>query len=241
MKLLHGNSLELLKTLDANSIDAVVTDPPYATTQNKWDSLVSLVDFWKETERVCRPNAAIVIFCAQPFTTTLINSNLKNFKYMWHWEKTTPTGHLNAKKQPLRVIEDIAIFYKDQCFYSPQFTPGKPYTQKSGRQSDNWGSQTRVVTTNGGFRYPKNLLTFAKDRPSIHPTQKPVELLKYLIRTYCPPNGTVLDPFMGSGSTGVACKNLGFKFVGIELSQEYFEIAEKRIGLVDSNTLRSQD
>ncbi len=228
-KLILGDCLEQLKPMGANSIDAVVTDPPYGITQNKWDSTFSLVDFWREILRVCKPNAPIVSFCAHPFTSILINSNREMFKYCWYWEKPSATGFLNAKKQPLRVIEEIAVFYKGQCLYNPQFSEGEPYKQKSGRQSENYGDQVSVTTDSDGRRYPINLLRFSRDKDRVHPTQKPVALMQYLLRTYVPSDGVILDPFMGSGSTGVAAAKLGYRFIGIELSQEYLSIAQKRI------------
>lgn len=230
INLINGDCLEKLKEMPDKSIDFVLTDPPYGTTSCKWDVIVPLTPLWLELKRVTKDNAAIVLFAGQPFTSTLICSNIRDFKYVWTWEKTNPTGFLNAKKQPLRIIEDICVFYKKQTFYNPQFTTGKPYKQKSGRATENYGSQVPVVTENIGNRYPVNKLRFSKaSDEKLHPTQKPVALLEYLIKTYTKEGDTVLDFTMGSGSTGVAAKNLNRNFIGIELDEKYFEIAKKRI------------
>lgn len=227
--LLQGDCLELMRDIPDNSIDMICCDPPYGTTQCKWDSIIPLDLMWNQLLRIIKPNGAIILFAGQPFTSILITSQLKYFKYTWTWKKTTPTGFLNAKKEPLRVIEDVCIFYKAPPTYNPQFTEGKPYTQKSGRQTENYGNQIQVITENDGKRYPLNILEYAKTGIKVHPTQKPVPLLEYLIKTYTQEGEVVLDFTMGSGSTGVASKNLKRDFIGIELDEKYFGIAYKRI------------
>jgi site-specific DNA-methyltransferase (adenine-specific) len=213
--------------LAAKSIDLVLCDLPYGTTQNKWDSVIPLDKLWSEYSRIAR--GAIVLTAAQPFTSSLVFSNLSQFKYQWVWKKPQATGHLNAKKQPMRAHEDVLVFYYSQPTYNPQMTIGKPYTQKSGRASENWGSQVSVLTENSGERYPLSVQEFSSDRDKLHPTQKPVALMEYLIRTYTNEGDTVLDNCMGSGTTGVACMNTERNFIGIEQDPAYFQIAKNRI------------
>lgn len=234
--LMMGDCLERMKEIPSGSVDMVLCDLPYGTTQNKWDSVIPFDKLWVEYQRVCNSNAAIVLFGSQPFTSLLTVSNLKDYKYTWVWDKVNRlSGHLNAKKQPMRIVEDIVVFYKSQPVYNPQMIKGKPYTAKStGRKSDNYGSQVdNVVTINTGDYYPRNLLNIKADERGtvgrLHPTQKPEELCEYLVKTYTNENMTVLDNTMGSGTTGVACKNLGRKFVGIEMDENYYNIAKKRI------------
>lgn len=230
--------LEAMKRIPDGSVDMVMCDLPYGTTQNKWDSVIDLPSLWSAYRRVCKPSAAIVLTAAQPFTSVLVCSNLKDFKYTWTWDKVNKFGgHLNAKKQPLRVVEDVCVYYQDQPTYVPQMTKGKPYTATSkGAKTANYGSQKDgVVTVNDGNFYPKNLIAIPGDERGsvgrIHPTQKPVALMEYLIKTYTLPGDMVLDNCMGSGTTGVACMNLGRQFTGIEKDTEhgYFGIAKKRI------------
>lgn len=226
--IINGDSLKELKQFPDNYFSSVVTDPPYGTTQNKWDTIVDLKKMWAELYRVVAPNAPIVMFSQMPFTSTLVESNKKDFKLEWIWEKPNGTGHLNAKKYPLKNHENILVFCKKTPHYNPQFSVGSPYSCVSGEASKNYGKQHSVKTINDGKRYPKTVLKFNKET-GFHPTQKPVSLLEYLIKTHTPDGGIVLDPFCGSGSTGVAAKRLGFGFVGIEMSKEYAEIAKRRI------------
>jgi site-specific DNA-methyltransferase (adenine-specific) len=229
MKIINDDCLKVLPTLESNSVDLILTDPPYGTTRNKWDSIIPLDKMWVELKRVSKDNTASVIFSQNPFTSVLVSSNLNMFKYNWIWMKPQGTGHLNAKKYPLKNHEDICVFSLKPHKYNPQMTQGKPYKIKSGRPSSNYGDQVSVVTENNGFRYPKTVIEFASDKNKLHPTQKPVALLEYLIKTYTNENDTVLDFTMGSGSTGVACNNTNRNFIGIESNQEYFDIADKRI------------
>lgn len=233
----HGDCLELMKTIPSGSVDMVLTDPPYGTTACKWDSVIPFEPMWAELKRIIKPNGAIVLFGSEPFSSALRMSNIKQYKYDWVWEKSHATGHLNAKKQPMRNNEVISVFYGKQCFYNPQLIE-KNYVDKRIK-SGNCETQTlgayRQVSRSIPFNmgYPKSILKFNSHfkggEAGLHPTQKPVALLEYLIKTYTKENETVLDFTMGSGSTGVAAKNLNRKFIGIELDQNYFEIAKKRI------------
>lgn len=230
-----GECLERMREIETGSVDMVMADLPYGTTQNKWDSMIPLEPLWCEYRRVCKKNAAIVLTASQPFTSVLIASNLGEFKYCWTWDKVNRvSGHLNAKKQPMRIVEDVVVFYQNQPIYLPQMVKGKPYTAKSkGAKSSCYGAQTdEVVTVNDGNYYPRNLISIPADERGtvgrIHPTQKPVALMEYLIRTYTNEGETVLDNTMGSGTTGVACINTGRKFIGIERDPEYFKIAQSR-------------
>ena len=187
---------------------------------------------WAQLNRIIKKNGAIVLFGSEPFSSLLRVSNLKMFKYDWIWEKDNGTGFLNAKKQPLKVVETISVFYKSQCSYNPQMRLGyKPYkTTQGATKTENYGKQTGAISVSNGERYPLNLIKFPRDKTNkIHPTQKPVALLEYLIKTYTQENEVVLDFTMGSGSTGVACINTNRKFIGIEKVDKYFEFAEKRV------------
>ena len=229
MKLIHGDCIEKMKDIPDNSIDMVLTDPPYGTTACKWDSIIPLEPMWEQLKRVIKPRGAIVMTAMQPFTSVLVCSNLKMFKYQWVWQKEAGTGLLNAKKQPLRDHEDVCVFYSKQPTYNPQYTEGKPYVAKKGGETSNYNPSGNVTTVSDGKRYPKTVLKFNRDRNKIHPTQKPVALMEYLIKTYTNEGETVLDFTMGSGSTGVACVNTGRDFIGIELDEGYFKIAKDRI------------
>lgn len=222
-----GDCLEMMPTLAAQSVDLILCDLPYGTTRNKWDSIIPLDLLWAQYRRLAR--GAVVLTATQPFTSALVMSNLTEFKYAWVWEKPLGTGHLNSKKQPLRNHEDLVVFYRNQPIYNPQMTEGEPYRYQSGRASQNWGSQVSVLTENEGWRYPLTVQKFIQDKEKIHPTQKPVALMEYLIRTYTNPGMIVLDNCMGSGTAGVACINTGRQFIGIERDPEYFKIAQNRI------------
>ena len=224
--LMQGDCLERMKEIPDGSVDAIICDPPFGTTQNKWDSVIPLEDMWGELERVIKPNGAIVLSAAQPFTSTLILSNIDMFKYQWVWEKSKPTGHLNAKKQPLRKHEDVVVFYRKQCTYNPQGLKDT-HAVVSRTNRGNYGdcSKTTVQTKTG---YPTSILQFPTT-VGVHPTQKPVELMEYLILTYTNEGETVLDFTAGSFTTGVACVNLNRKFIGVEMNEEYFEIGVNRI------------
>jgi site-specific DNA-methyltransferase (adenine-specific) len=237
MKLYKGNCLDIMKTIQDKSIDAIITDPPYGTTACKWDSVIDFGLMWEQLNRIIKPNGAIVLFGSEPFCSTLRMSNIKNYKYDWIWQKSHATGHLNSKRQPLRQHENICVFYKKQSVYNPQMTD-KTYIDKrtiSGADSnaDIYGDfkkvERQIPITKG---YPKTIQYFAKIKGGEggkHPTQKPVALMEYLIKTYTNKNETVLDFTMGSGSTGIACINTNRNFIGIEMDDNYFNIAKKRI------------
>ena len=229
--LMHGGCLERMAEIEPGSVDMVLADLPYGTTQNKWDSVIPLDQLWPALERVAKPSAAIVLTAAQPFTSALVMSQPKLFRYQWVWEKPNATGFLNAKKQPLRAHEDVLVFCRAQPVYMPQMRTGcAPYAKKrSGGASENYGQQTISVSASDGERYPRTVLQIAADKDKLHPTQKPVALMEYLIRTYSHSGETVLDCTMGSGTTGVACVNTGRKFIGIERDAAYFAIAQQRI------------
>lgn len=229
MKLILGDCLEKMAELPTGTIDAVICDPPYGTTACKWDSMVSLEIMWAEIMRLTKPDAAIALFTQQPFTSKVVMSMPKLFRYEWIWEKPQGTGHLNAKKYPLKNHENVAVFSKTPHKYNPQFDQGKPYKCFTGSLASVYGKHHKVETVSDGRRYPKTVLKFKKDKIKVHPTQKPVALLEYLVKTYTNPGDIVLDFTMGSGTTGVACKNTGRLFIGIEKDEAYFEIAKKRI------------
>lgn len=229
IELYNGDCLELMKNIPDKSIDMILCDLPYGTTRNKWDSIIPLDELWKHYERIIKDDGAIVLFSQPPFNMILGCSNLKLFRYEWIWEKEAGTGFLNAKKMPLKKSENILVFYKSLPKYNPQMTAGKPYKCEQGGNSGNYGDYDRVVTENYGERYHVNVIKFNRDRSKLHPTQKPVALLEYLIKTYTNEGDVVLDNCMGSGSTGVACINTNRNFIGIELNKDYFNIAKERI------------
>ena len=230
INLIHGDCLEEMKNIPDGSIDMVLTDPPYGTTQNKWDSVIDLDLMWHGLNRIVKDDGAVVMTAQQPFTSHLIMSNPKNFKYCWTWVKEAGTGFLNAKKYPLKDNEDVVVFCRKPHVYNPQMREGEPYTITQGKtKSKNYGTQTGATTVSDGKRYPLTTIHFARDKGKVHPTQKPVALMEYLIKTYTNENETVLDFTMGSGTTGVACKNLNRNFIGIELDETYYNIAKQRI------------
>jgi DNA modification methylase len=239
MKLMLGDCLERMKEIPSGSVDMVLCDLPYGTTQNKWDSVIPLEPLWKEYWRICK--GAVVLTASQPFTSILILSALDFFKYEWVWRKSRPTGQLNAKHQPLRDKEDIPVFYQSAPTYNPQMWKGSPNhvsgKPKQKSASSNWGQQYVITEEKTDQKYPRCVLDFDSMNPvgQIHPTQKPVALMEYLIRTYTNVGDTVLDNTMGSGTTGVACANTGRDFIGIERDPEYFAIAEKRIREAELN------
>ncbi len=238
IELHKGNCLEVMKGIDSGSVDAIITDPPYGTTACKWDSVIDFELMWEQLNRIIKPNGAIVLFAQSPFDKVLGVSNIKSLRYEWIWEKTKATGHLNAKKMPMKAHENILVFYKKLPTYNPQKTTGhKPvnsYTKciKEGTADGQVYGKTGVVSGGGNTdRYPRSVQVFASDtqKSKLNPTQKPILLMEYLIKTYTNEGETVLDFTMGSGSTGVAAKNLNRSFIGIELDDKYFEIAKERI------------
>ena len=273
-KLYQGDCLEVMKGIPDKSIDMILCDLPYGTTQNKWDSIIPLNDYieidgkcinkdsfylnqfmkginkkeidllwnknkkeglWTHYNRIIKDNGAIVLFAQTPFDKFLGNSNLKMLRYEWIWEKTTATGHLNAKKMPMKAHENILVFYKKPPTYNPQKTTGHtPVHSYTKHQDDgsNYG-KTKVGISGGGSteRYPRSVQIFKTDKQkcALHPTQKPVHLCEWLIKTYTNENEVILDCCMGSGSTGVAALNTNRRFVGIELDENYFNTAVERL------------
>ena len=227
-----GDCLEVMKAIPDKSIDAIICDLPYGTTACKWDSVIPFEPLWEQYKRVIKDNGAIVLTASQPFTTILISSNLKQFKYNWVWKKPQGVDPFQVKNRPLNNIEDICVFAKGKAVYKPQMENGLPYSitrDKRSRVNEVTGAVMKQTTTvNDGVRYPTRILEFKQQR-GFHPTQKPVALMEYLIKTYTNEGETVLDNCMGSGTTGVACKNLNRKFIGIEQDPTYFEIAKNRI------------
>ena len=234
----QGDCLELMKEIPDKSIDMILCDLPYQETGNKWDKFVNLEQLFNEYRRIIKDDGCIALNGTFKFGTHLMNIAPDLYKYEWVWEKDNGTNAPNVNLQPFRVHEYIFIFGKGRVTngnripmkYYPQKTEGKPYKQKSGRMSENWkGGLNNIITDNkDGLRHPKTIQKFNRDR-GYHPTQKPVALLEYLIKTYTNEGETVLDNCMGSGSTGVACVNTNRNFIGYELNEKYFEIAEKRI------------
>lgn len=317
INLYNGDCLEVMKSIPDKSVDMILCDLPYGTTDNPWDSVIPFEPLWEQYKRVLIDSGVVVLFGSQPFTTSIINSNLEMFRYEWIWEKESGTGFLNAKKAPLKNHENICVFYLDKAevtgrskkfnelrnyfeeekkksglsnkdiqallgnqmyrhyfsagtqfsiptrknyeklqstgffktpydeikakwdklsqdcrfTYNPQFSEGKPYVSNGSGNSSNWGNikPKEYKSINTGYRYPKSILKFNRDKEKLHPTQKPVALLEYLIKTYTNENELVLDNCMGSGSTGIACINTNRKFIGIELDNNYFNIAKDRI------------
>jgi site-specific DNA-methyltransferase (adenine-specific) len=233
-QLYNGDCLEVMDYLIEQNIkvDCILTDPPYGTTACKWDTVIPFDEMWLRLNKLIKPNGAIVLFGVQPFFSYLICSNIKDFKYELIWEKEGATNFMFLKKQFGKVTENIAIFYKKQPTYNPQMVKmGRPVLSVGGNGSKTYKNQEfKSDKKPRDEKYPTNILRFNRDRKkSFHPTQKPVGLLEYLIKTYTNEGEVVLDFTMGSGSTGVACMNLNRKFIGIELDNNYFDIAVNRI------------
>ena len=249
IRLINDDCLKAMDSLieDGIVVDAIITDPPYGTTACKWDSVIPFDEMWLRLNKLIKPNGAIIFTASQPFTSTLVLSNIKNFKYSLVYEKTTPTGHLNAKIMPLRSHEDILVFGKGRITYNPQKTTGhkRKVSSRASRASRassitrnnlkdkvyNNEIESKVPDYDSTERYPRSVLKFSTDKQksSVHPTQKPVALMEYLVKTYTNENELVLDFTMGSCSTGAACLNTNRNFIGIELDKNYFDIASKRI------------
>lgn len=228
IKLLNGDCLVEISQIKDGSVDMVLCDLPYGTTQNKWDSVIPLEQLWCEYRRVCKKNAAIVLTASQPFTSLLGASNLAGLRYSWVWEKSAATGHLNAKRMPMKLHEDVLVFSGAPHTYNPQGLQPLGKIVKRGNNGGNFG-KSGTENFQEWTNYPRSILRFASESSTVHPTQKPVALMEYLIRTYTNEGETVLDNTMGSGTTGVACANTGRRFIGIERDPEYFRIASERI------------
>jgi len=234
-KLMLGDCLERMKELPDGSVDMVMADLPYGTTACKWDSVIPFEALWVAYRRIGKPNAAIVLTASQPFTSALVMSNVKEFKHDWSWNKGQPSGFPNAKKKPLRLHEDILVFSKGIITYNPQMSYGNAVRKRTrtGKTADVYGGIVLPEDKSDDSRYPVSIVKITKgwsphNRP-VHPTQKPVALMEYLIHTYTNEGEVVLDNTMGSGTTGVACVNTGRRFIGIERDSEYFTIAKARI------------
>ncbi len=233
IELYRGDCLRTMDELIEKGVvvDAIICDPPYGTIACKWDNVIPFEDMWERLNKLIKPNGVIALFGNEPFSSALRMSNIKGYKYDWKWIKPNSTTPSLAKIQPMRRYEDVAIFYRNGGTYNPQMSKGKPYEWKSkrtGGQASGIKFSEDFPISNTGTRYPTNVLEFNQER-GFHPTQKPVPLLEYLIKTYTNENETVLDFTMGSGSTGVACVNTNRNFIGIELDENYFNIAQKRI------------
>ena len=240
IQLMQGDCLERMKEIPDGSVDMILADPPYGTTACKWDSIIPLEPMWAQLKRVIKPNGAIVMTAAQPFTSALVMSNPAMFKYSFVWQKTQATGHLNAWKMPMRKHEDVCVFYSKACTYNPQITDKPKKNQRP------LSARTKTSECYGDHKLdahkcppdksmPSTILNFPNQQKQRHPTQKPVALMEYLIKTYTNEGETVLDFTMGSGTTGVACVNLNRSFIGIELDENYFNIAKERIEKANSS------
>lgn len=256
-KLLQGDCLELMKQIPEASIDLILCDLPYGVTCLKWDSVIDFAELWEHYKRIIKDNGAIVLFGIEPFTSCLILSNLEMYRYSWVWKKEAATGHLNANYKPLRITEDIAVFSKgtvgslskNPIVYNPQGIKAVNRVKKNRpnstwRKNKGYQSMNNVLNSDKEFiqkytNYPNNILEFPRDKKAVHPTQKPVALLEYLIKTYTSEGEIVLDNCMGSGSTGVAALNLNRNFIGIELDENYFNIAKERIKSTETNKVIS--
>ena len=234
-QLLLGNSFELMKSISSESVDFIFTDPNYNTTQNEWDTGIPLDQMWEQFTRIIKPNGCIAMWAQSPFDKILACSNLNMYRYEWIVEKTKATGHLNSKLMPMKAHENVLIFYKALPIYNPQYTEGHTpvhnYT-KHTTDGTNYGT-TKTGISGGGStrRFPRDVLRFSWDtqKSKLHPTQKPLAACEYFIKTYTDPGDVVFDPFMGSGTICLASQNLGREYIGIELEQNYYEVAKQRI------------
>lgn len=229
----NEDCLETMQKLEDKSIDLILCDLPYGVTKNNWDIVIPFDKLWKQYNRIIKDNGAIILFGSQPFTTLLIYNNLKYFRYSLVWEKNKFSDFLNAKRKPMKTNEDICIFYKKQPTYNIQYTYGEPYTrwntQKAVDKQSNYGEHKNNVSTSDGKRLPTTILKFNRVERPKHPTQKPIDLLKWLILSYSNENDIVLDNCMGVGSTGIAAKLTNRRFIGIEINKEYFNEAKKAL------------
>lgn len=238
-----GDCLEVMDRLIEQGIkvDAIITDPPYGITACKWDSIIPLDEMWLRLNKLIKPNGAIVLFGAEPFSSALRMSNIKKYKYDWIWNKGRGSDFLNSKRKPLSCYENICVFYNKQPNYNPQFWYSTPYNHGLVKNSSNkikcYGKTNDVISkSEDGRRYPLNIININKINGNrYHSSQKPVDLMEYLIKTYTNENEIILDFTMGSGSTGVACLNINRKFIGIELEEEYFNISKERMENIVTN------
>ena len=229
--LYQGDCLEEMKKIPDGSVDLILTDPPYGTTACKWDSVIPFEPMWTQLCRIIKVNGAILLFGNEPYSSHLRISCINMYKYDWKWDKVRGSNFATVNIRPFNCFEDVMVFYQKQPTYNPQFWYGEPYEQKQGfvGESKQTGlHREQVITKSDGRRYPLSIIRFSKES-GYHPTQKPVPLIEYLIKTYTNKDDTVLDFTMGSGSTGVACVNTSRKFIGIELDENYYHISKKRI------------
>ena len=228
IELMYGDCLELMKSIPYASVDMIMCDLPYGTTQNKWDTIIPFDALWEQYKRICK--GAIVLTAQTPFDKVLGYSNIKMLKYEWIWQKTKPTGHLNANRHPLKNHENILVFYEKRPVYNPQELIRKvvPAFHKGGGHGSNYGAANKD-TLRKFENYPRSIISIASESRTIHPTQKPVALMEYLINTYTNEGMTVLDNCMGSGTTGIACINTNRNFIGMEMDKTYFDLAKNRI------------
>ena len=234
----HSDCLVGLQSIPDNSVDMVLTDPPYGTTQNKWDTVVDMDLFWKEIKRVTKEHSAIILFSQMPFTATAVMSNPKMFRYEWICEKHNPTGFLNAKRMPLKCHENVLVFYEKLPTYNPQMMQGNQHYRGGGgkRTSTNYKSFSPLTYSMSNTYYPRDVLkvNWKDSSERLHPTQKPVSLCEYFIKTYSNKGDIILDPFIGSGTTAVAAVNTGRKYIGFEQDDNYFDIAQNRLDKLDN-------
>lgn len=226
----QGDCLELMKEIPDGSVDMILCDLPYGTTQNKWDVVIPYEPLWEQYKRIIKGNGAILLTATPPFSALVGASNASMLKYSWYWKKPH-TGQLNSHRMPLKNVEEVLVFYRKQPTYNPQFENGSPYVveRKNYKGSECYGKQKGHKTVSDGKRYPMQILSFSETGKKLHPTQKPVALLEYLIKTYTNEGEVVLDNCMGSGSTCVAAINTGRHYIGFEKDPHYFEVAKRRI------------
>ncbi|MBI6563285.1 site-specific DNA-methyltransferase [Pseudomonas synxantha] len=239
LNLLHGDCLEVMRAIPDESVDMILADLPYGTTQCAWDVVIPFAALWEQYLRIAKPESAIVLCAAQPFASLMVSSNTRDYKYEWIWEKGAATGFLNAKKQPLRAHESAQVFYRKQPVYNPRMTTGheRKTSKRKSVESECYGKALNLTEYDSTERYPRSVQFFSSDKQtaSYHPTQKPVAWMSFLISTYTNPGQVVMDNTMGSGTTGVACLQLGRKFIGIERDEKIFGTAKARL---DAEVLR---
>lgn len=239
-EILLGDCLELMKDIPNGSIDMILCDLPYGITQSKWDVIIPFDKLWGQYNRIIKPNGAVVLFGNEPFSSALRFSNMQNWKYDWIWDKKNKTGILNCKKRPLKQFENIMVFYSEQCIYNPQMTKGRFRNKKitTKKVFDAYGDLNNEVDNYNDEYYPSNILEFSNAgnmKGKLHPTQKPIELFEYLIKTYTNESDLVLDNTAGSGTTAIACLNTNRQFIVMEKEQKYYDIILKRVGDFNKN------
>lgn len=242
IQLYQGDCLEIMKKMEKETIHAIITDLPYGVSNNKWDTPIDLDEMWKLFNTILKKDGIVILTASGKFVGQLMMSNIKMFKYDLIWEKTINSGQLNVNKMPLRSHENILVFYNKNKTYNEQKTEGTPYTMNRGDTTgDGYGKQKPSSKTNDGYRHARSIIKISNPRiKNGHPTQKPVELMEWLIKTYTNENENVLDCCMGAGSTGIACKNLNRNFFGIELEEKYFAMAQKNLDINDQKNTNSK-